>query len=201
MSSWEDDLPPIVRERLKKIGDLSPEEKQRMKDNEALSTLVSDYFKGDLTTDDLWQKLKGYKDTGRVDVLKDVQIKILDSVRFNMGEEELNRQKKGLIAVESLKEQPDMTLLEQGFDGLANLKRQYAQEKDQVFNAIKAQVEQNPEMRMQQVQQGGQRMVVQLGVEDAIKMNPQYKNFLVQHDVKYNQSFTQMIKGMKIALK
>jgi len=201
MTSWEDSLPPRVRERLEQVGDLTPEEKQRIKDNEVLGGLVVDYFKGDLSTDDLWQKLKVYKDEGRTAVLKDVQIKIMDSIRFGTGDEELASEKKGLLAIESLKDQPDMALLEQGFDAIANLKRQYNEEKKQVYQAIKSQVEQNPDLRMQQVQQGGQRIVMQLGVEDAIKMNPQYKNFLAQHETKYSQAFTEMIGGIRTAIK
>lgn len=201
MTSWEDSLPPRVRERLERAGDLTPEEKQRMKDNEALGGLVVDYFKGDLSTDDLWQKLKVYKDEGRTAVLKDVQIKIMDSIRFGTGDEELDNEKKGLVAIESLKDQPDMALFEQGFDAIANLKRQYNEEKNQVYEAIKSQVEQNPDMRMQQVQQGGQRIVMQLSVEDAIKMNPQYKNFLAQHETKYSEAFAEMIGGIRTAIK
>ena len=201
MTNWEDSLPPRVRERLEQIGDLTPEEKQRMKDNEVLGGLVVDYFKGDLSTDDLWQKLKVYKDEGRTSVLKDVQIKIIDSIRFGTGDEELANEKKGLLAIESLKDAPDMALIEQGFDAIANLKRQYNEEKNQVYQAIKSQVEQNPDLRMQQVQQGGQRIVMQLSVEDAIKMNPQYKNFLAQHETKYGQAFTEMIGGIRMAIK
>ncbi|MFC1951321.1 hypothetical protein ACFLXN_02815 [Chloroflexota bacterium] len=201
MTSWEDGLPPRVRERLEQIGDLTPEEKQRMKDDEVLSGLVVDYFKGELSTDDLWQKLKAYKDEGKTAILKDVQIKIMDAIRFGTSDDELASQKKGLVAIESLKDEPDMALFEQGFDAIANLKRQYEQEKTQVYQAIKGQVEQNPDLRMQQVQQGGQRIVMQLSVEDAIKMNPQYKNFLTQHETKYNQAFSEMIDGIRTAIK
>jgi hypothetical protein len=32
MSNWEEDLPPIARERLARIGELSQEEKEKMVD-------------------------------------------------------------------------------------------------------------------------------------------------------------------------
>jgi len=32
MSEWEEKLPPIMREKLARIGEITPEEKARMKD-------------------------------------------------------------------------------------------------------------------------------------------------------------------------
>ncbi|MBT7289951.1 MAG: hypothetical protein HN837_05610, partial [Chloroflexi bacterium] len=47
MSKWEDSLSPRIRERLAQAGELTSDEKQRMKDMEQLDVLVAEYFKGD----------------------------------------------------------------------------------------------------------------------------------------------------------
>ena len=201
MSKWEDELPPRVRERLAQVGDLTPEEKQLMKDMRQLDVLIADYFKGDLSGDDFWQKLKEYKAKGSVDVLKAAQIKLIDTLRLGSNEEELAKRREGVLAIESLKDEKDMQMYEQGFDAIVGLQQQYASEKQQVYDSLKTQVEQDPNLRMQQIQQGGQTVRVQLGVDDAIKMNPQYKNFLVQHEAKYGEAFAQLINGFKTAMK
>ena len=201
MSKWEDELPPIVRERLAQIGDLTAEEKRLMKDMEQLDVLVADYFKGNLSGDDFWQKLKEYKAKGSVDVLKAAQIKLIDTLRLGSNDEELAKRREGVLAIESLKDEKDMQMYEQGFDAIVGLQQQYSGEKQQVYDALKTQVEQDPNLRMQQVQQGGQTIKMQLSVEDAVKMNPQYKNFLVQHEAKYGEAFAQLINGFKATIK
>jgi len=201
MSKWEDELSPRVRERLAQVGDLTPEEKQRMRDMGQLDLLIADYFKGELSGDDFWQKLKEYKAKGSVDVLSAAQIKLIDTLRLGSDSEELAKRREGVLAIESLKDEQDIQMFEQGFDAIVGLQQQYASEKQQVYDALKTQVEQDPNLRMQQIQQGGQTVRVQLGVEDAIKMNPQYKNFLAQQDVKYAEAFAQLINGFKTAMK
>jgi len=201
MSKWEDELPPRVKERLAQIGDLTVEEKQAMKDMQQLDVLVADYFKGELSGDDFWQKLKEYKTNGASSVLKAAQMKLIDTLRLGSDGEELAKRREGVLAIESLKDGQDMQLYEQGFDAIAGLQQQYASEKQQVYDALKAQVEQDPNLRVQQVQQGGQAVRVQLSVDDAVKVNPQYKSFLVQQEAKYSESFFQLINGFKASMK
>jgi len=81
------------------------------------------------------------------------------------------------------------------------LQMQYKGENQQVYDALKAQVEQDPNLRMQQVQQGGQQVMMQLSVEEAVMVNPQYKNFLTQQEAKYTEAFAQMINGFKATIK
>lgn len=201
MSKWEDGLPPRVRERLAQVGELSAQEKQRMKDMEQLDVLVADYFKGDLSGDDFWQKLKEYKAGGATDVLKAAQIKLIDTLRLGSNGDEVAKRREGALAIESLKDAQDMQMCEEGFAAIVSLQMQYKGENQQVYDALKKQVEQDPNLRMQQVQQGGQQVMMQLSVEDAVKVNPQYKNFLVQQEAKYTEAFAQMINGFKTSIK
>jgi len=201
MSKWEDGLSPRVRERLAQVGELSAQEKQRMKDMEQLDVLVADYFKGDLSGDDFWQKLKEYKASGAADVLKSAQIKLIDTLRFGSNGEEIAKRREGVLAIESLKDEQDIQMCEEGFAAIVGLQMQYKGENQQVYDALMKQVEQDPNLRMQQVQQGGQQVMMQLSVEDAVKMNPQYKNFLAQQEAKYTESFAQMVNGFKTTIK
>ncbi len=201
MSKWEDGLSPRIRERLAQAGDLSAEEKQRMKDMEQLDVLVSDYFKGELSGDDFWQKLNEYKARGSADLLVAAQIKLINTLRLGGVGEEISKRREGVLAIESIKDEQNMPLFEQGFDAIVGLQQQYASEKQQAYDALRQQVEQDPNLRMQQIQQGGQTVRVQLGVEDAIKMNPQSKNFLMQHEAKYSEAFAQLMNGFKAGIK
>ena len=48
MSEWEEKLPPIMREKLARIGEITPEEKARMKDLDQLTSLLSGFYKGEI---------------------------------------------------------------------------------------------------------------------------------------------------------
>jgi len=76
MSEWEEQLPPIMREKLAKIGELTPEEKERMKEKEWLESILSKYYKGDLDSKGLWERLKGSKQS----LLSMAQLRIMESL-------------------------------------------------------------------------------------------------------------------------
>ncbi len=48
MTDWEKDLPPIARERLAKIGELTAEEKAQLVDSQKADSLLAQFFLGQL---------------------------------------------------------------------------------------------------------------------------------------------------------
>jgi len=58
MTEWNEELPPIVRERLARIGEATTEEKMRMKELESLDSLLTQFYIGFLDDGDLYQRLK-----------------------------------------------------------------------------------------------------------------------------------------------
>jgi hypothetical protein len=198
MKNWEEDLPPIVKARLAKIGELTQEEKQKLADSERADSLLSEFYRGQIDSDGLWKKLK---EEGKPSLLREVQIRLLDSLSFGSTPAELEKKRKGILAVEALKKQPNTSVIELNLSFLENLQKRYKAEIEQAYNSVRAEVERNPRLRLKQVQQGQNTMVVQLTVDEAIKQFPQWQDFLSNQEKRYRQEFAKIIEKLRRELK
>lgn len=201
MATWEDKLPPIMREKLASIGDLTPEEKARMKAAEQLNDILAAFYKGDLDADGLWQKLKPFKDEGKTTLLKDAQLQLIDSLALNSAGPELQKRKSGIVAIETLKGQAGTSALEQTLGTIDTLQTRYKKELQQGYDYLKAEVEKDPRARMRQVKQGQQTVVVQLTVDEAVKSSQEWQKFTAEHEKRFSQEFARIIDRLKKQVK
>lgn len=197
MSDWQDKLPPRMRERLAEAGELTPDERQKLKAAEELNTVLSGFYKGDLDSDGLWNRLKQFKEQGRTTFLKDAQMQLIDSLTINSAGPELQRRKAAIVAVETLKSQPNTAALEQSLNAIEALQARKKKEMQQGYDYLKAEIERNPQLRVQQVKQGDQTVVVQLTVEEAVKLRPEWKNFLTQHEAAFAEEFGKVMDRIR----
>ncbi|MBE0479849.1 MAG: hypothetical protein IBX68_02600 [Dehalococcoidia bacterium] len=198
--AWEDKLSPIMRERLARIGDMTPEEKTRIRDLEELGVILSEFYRGDIDSEGLWRRLREYKDKGKVYLLKEAQIKLLDTLSATSAPVEFKRRKDGILAVESLKDEQNMAVVEQAMAAIDGLQTRRRSEFEQAYNSMRARVERNPQMRMQQIKQGKKTIVVQLTVDEAIKVSPEWKNLVAQQDRVYGEEFVRSVQQVKAVL-
>ena len=198
MAEWEEKLPPIMREKLARIGEVTPEEKESLKEMEQLTSILSEFYKGQLNPEGLWKKLKEYKDKGKGYLLKEAQVKLLDSLTLAGDAVELQKRRRGILAIETIKEDQNTAILEQSLNSIEGLQKRYIEEMEEAYSSLKAQVERNPQLRMQQ---GQNSMVMQLTVEEAIKNSAEWKNFAANHEKGYNQEFAKVVDKLKNELK
>jgi len=81
MAQWQDDLPPLVREKLARIGDASPEEKARMKEVSELDSVMARFFAGALDSEEMYERLKGYESQGKQFLLAEAQARLKGSFK------------------------------------------------------------------------------------------------------------------------
>jgi hypothetical protein len=198
MTNWEKDLPPIARERLAKVGELTQEEKEKMVDSEKVNSLLSEFYQGQIDPESLWKRLK---EEGKPSLLREAQIKLVDSLSFGSTPAELQRKRDGILAIETLKEEQNTSIVELNLNLIEDLQKRYRAEIEQAYNGIKAEVERNPQLRVKQVQQGQNTMIIQLSVDEAIKQLPQWRDFLSDQEKRYNQEFTKVIEKLTRELK
>jgi len=198
MKNWEKDLPPIARERLAKIGDLTQEEKEKMVDSERVNSLLSEFYQGQIDPESLWKRLK---EEGKPSLLREAQIRLVDSLSFGSTPAELQRKRDGILAIETLKEEQNTSIVELNLNLMEDLQKRYRTEMEQAYNGIRAEVERNPELRVKQVQQGQNTVVVQLSVDEAIKQLPQWRDFLSDQEERYSQEFAKVMEKLKKELK
>jgi hypothetical protein len=198
MGNWEKDLSPIPRERLAKIGELTQEEKEKMLDSEKVNSLFSEFYQGQIDPESLWKKLK---EEGESSLLREVQARLVDSLSFGSTPAELQRKRDGILAIESLKKEQNTSTIELNLRRIEDLQKRHGAEIEQAYNGIRAEVERNPRLRVKQVQQGQNTMVVQLTIDEAIKQLPQWRDFLSNQEKRYSQEFGRAIERLKRELK
>ena len=198
MRNWEKDLSPIARERLAKIGELTQEEKERMIDSEKVNSLISEFHQGQINPESLWKKLK---EEGKPSLLRQAQVRLLDSLSFGIPPAELQRKGEGILAIETLKEEQNTSVIELNLNRIEESQKRYRAEIEQAYDGIRAEVERNPRLRVKQVQQGQNTMVVQLTVDEAIKQLPQWREFLSNQEKRYSQEFTSIMENLRRELR
>jgi len=198
MTDWDKELPPIARERLARIGELSQEEKEKMADSDRVNSLLSEFYQGQIDPESLWKRLKK---EGRPSLLREAQVRLIDSLSFGSTPAELQRRREGILAIETLKEEQNTSIVELNLNLMEDLQKRYGAEVEQAYNSIRAEVERNPQLRVKQIQQGQSTMVVQLSVDEAIKQLPQWKDFLSNQERRYSQEFAEVMDKLKRELK
>ena len=198
MGNWEKDLSPIARERLAKIGGLTKEERERVLDSEKVNSLLSEFYQGQINSESLWKRLK---EEGKPSLLKEAQVRLVDSLSFGIPSAELQRKREGILAIETLKEDQNTSVIELNLNRMEESQKRYRAEIEQAYNGIRAEVEKNPRLRMKQVQQGQSTMVVQLTIDEAIKQLPQWQDFLSSQGKRYSQEFARAIEKLKSELR
>jgi hypothetical protein len=198
MRNWDEDLPPLARERLAKIGELTAEEREKMIDDEKVDSLLSEFHLGQMDLDRLWEKLK---EENKPSLLREAQMRLIDSLSFGSTPVELKKKRDGILAVETLKEGQNTSLVELNLNLMEELQKRHKAEVEQAYNSIKAEVERNPQLRMKQFQQGQNAMMVRLGVDEAIKQLPQWREFLAEQEKRYTQEFAKLVEKLKRELR
>jgi hypothetical protein len=180
-------------EKAATIGELTPEEKAHLKEQEQLKMLLSEFFKGKLDRDNLWQKLKGKKQP----LLKEAQLNLIDSLGLGSLYEEFKVRRDGVLAIETLKEKQMTPTIEQMLDSIDILQREYHERKEKIADDLRAEIERNPQLRMQPVRTPDGRSAFQatLSVDEAVQAK--LPEFLTEHENVYNAEFIRMIHRLK----
>jgi hypothetical protein len=198
MSNWEKDLSPIARERLARIGEPTQEERERMMDSEKVSSLLSEFYRGQIDPESLWRRLK---EEGKPSLMREAQIRLVDSLSLGSSPAELQRKKGAILAIESLKPEQNTPMIELNLNLMEDLQKRYGAEIKEAYNSIKAEVERNPRLRVRQVQQEQGTMLIQLSVDEAIEQLPQWRDFLSDHEKRYTQEFARVVEKVRRELK
>jgi thioredoxin 1 len=94
-----------MREKLAKIGEATPKEKERMKEQERLDSLLSEFYKGWLDSEGLYQRLKEYQNQGKQLLLKEAQIKLESSFKGKELPIKFEQRSNGTLNIELLEEE------------------------------------------------------------------------------------------------
>ncbi len=183
-------------EKMKEIGELTSEEKEEMKDRETLRSLLTAFYKGELSRDQIWERAKRI----RPSLLAHAQENIADSLRLGNMPEEFQLRRDGILAIEALKERKNASAVENTLGAISKLQKEYRDGKERAVKELRAAIETNPQLRMQQVRTPDGRVVpAALSVEEAV--HARIGEFLGEHEARYETMFIQAVARLKKELK
>jgi hypothetical protein len=163
-----------------------------------VNSLLSEFYQGQIGPESLWKRLK---EEGKPSLLREAQVRLVDSLGFGSTPAELQRKREGILAIETLKKEQNTSVIELNLKRMEELQKKYRTEIEQAYDGIRAEVERNPRLRVKQVQQGQNTVVIQLTVDEAIRQLPQWRDFLSNQEKRYNQEFAKVIERLKSDLK
>ncbi|MBA7507536.1 hypothetical protein ES706_06255 [subsurface metagenome] len=191
------ELSPLARERLARIGALSPEEKERMRRSSELDSLLSQYFKGDISSEDLWIELKSLKGQCSESIVKEAQSKLVDTLRLQMSQEDFEQRRKAILALETMKSEGKYSSLELVLNSIEALRQKYTQVKEQTYEQLKNAVERQLQAVARQALKQGLKVNVESSVEANIKNSPQWKEFISEHEKACGEMFNDYIVKLR----
>jgi arsenate reductase-like glutaredoxin family protein len=180
-------------EKASEIGELTPEEKEEIKDQEKIKSILTEFYKGQIDRDGLWQKLKGNKPS----LLKKAQQYLIDSFGLGSTPEEFQQRKEGILAVETLKAKQNVSAIEQMLNSVKVLQKEYQDGKDKAEEELREAIEQNPQLRLRPVRTPDGRTVLQAAYSVDEALQARLSEFMSQHEEKYSQKFVRLIEKLK----
>ena len=179
-------------EKAAAIGELTPEEKERIRNQEKIKSILTEFYKGQIDRDGLWQKLKGSKPS----LLKEAQQYLVDSLGLGSTPEEFQQRKEGILAIETLKVKQNVPAIEQTLNSVKVLQKEYQDGKDKAEEELREAIEQNPQLRLRPVRTPDGRTVLQAAYSVDEAVQARLSEFMSQHEEKYNQKFVRLLEKL-----
>jgi len=187
----------IAMEKAGSIGTLSEEEKERMRDEEKVISILKEFYNRRIDSNGLWQQLQGSK----ASLLRMAQMNIIRSIGLGNATEELENRMHGILAIETLKKKPNTAMIESALRAIRDLQKDYEGMKERVMEDLKTQIEMHPQLRMQPVRTPDGKTVRQmtLSVDDAVKAR--LGEYLSEQEKQYNEEFSGIIRELEEHIK
>jgi hypothetical protein len=180
-------------EKAAQIGELTPEEKERIKDQEKIKSILTEFYKGQIDRDMLWQKLKESKPS----LLKEAQQNLIDSLGLGSTPEEFQQRKEGILAIETLKPKQNVPTIEHTMNSIKVLQKEYQDGKDKAEEELREAIEQNPQLRLRPVRTPDGRTALQAAYSVDEAVQARLSEFMSQHEENYSLKFVRLIEKLK----
>lgn len=191
------ELSPLAKERLARIGSLSPEESEQLERNRELESLLSQYFTDVITSEDLWGKVKELKEQRDNAIPAQAQIKLLNSLRLQMNNDDLKQRRIAILALETIKDEQKYTTVETYFNSIESIRKKYTQSKEQGYEQLKSGMEAQLHAAVQQASRQGVNVDIDRSLEANVKNSQQWKTFVSELETSAETMFNEVIDKLK----
>lgn len=98
--AFRDGLPRFIQQRLDKIGNVSPEERDKLNELSNLDSLLKNFYKGKIDARQLFDKLVEFEKAGKQFLLRDAREKLKKSFKWKGLPVKFNELDSGELSVE-----------------------------------------------------------------------------------------------------
>lgn len=176
------DLSPRAQERLARIGGLSEAEQRGLQRERELEAVLAPFFTGTASAEDLWQSVKSLSLTSGQEVIREAQEKVMTTFRLQMADEDLQKRKAALLALETLKPSGKYSALELLLGSILSLKQRYNEVKQQALAQVREQLQDQVRLAAEQARRQGALMDTAATMEANVKASPEWRDFMMRHD-------------------
>jgi len=191
------ELSPLAKERLARIGNLSPEESKLLELDRELESLLSQYFTSTITSEDLWKRVKEIKEQRDSSIPGQVQSKLLHSLRLLMSDDDMNQRRVAILALETIKNEQKYSEIETLFNSIESIRTKYAQNKEQGYEQFKSGMEAQLQAAVQQAGRKGMNVDMNGSLEANIKNSQQWKSFISELENNAEAIFNELVDTLK----
>ncbi|MCK9356219.1 MAG: hypothetical protein M0R22_03595 [Dehalococcoidia bacterium] len=194
------ELSPLARERLARIGALTTAEQQTLQQEKEVEAALSAYYLGAVDAEGLWQQVKALTATHGAEAVKQAQARMLQTLRLQMADEDFEKRKSGLLALESLKKNGKHSAIELLLGSIVSLRRRYNEVKQQAYEQLRGQVEAQLNAAGEQARRKGAFVDTAGAVDATIKASPDWRDFMTRHDAAGQKTLDDYLARIKALL-
>lgn len=166
---------------------LNAQEISEIKQQEKINSILAKYYKDQIEPDELWHYFKGIP----LKYLIEAQNSFIKSLTFQSNDYDFEKRKKGVLAIENLKESNQSSNIEYYFEQLSKMQREFQKSKEQLIDYVREDLKRNPQKKLQTFQQGNQIIIKELSIEEVLEQDRVLKQKLNQMEKQYKEKFNQ----------
>jgi hypothetical protein len=184
----------IAMENADKITEEDDGKTDKLVKKEEIRPIMADFFKDKLDAEGLWEEIREKEGE---DYVTQAQELILDSLGMRTTSDGFEKRKRGVMALESLKEQKNTNIIEQMLNKISELQDQYQNQKESLEERYKQRIEQQSQAQMKPDQTEDGQTVMNMGSSMDREAKQQMAQQLSQLEERSEQIHNGLIEEIK----
>jgi hypothetical protein len=183
----------IALEKASNIATFTQEEREQAEDEKRLTSVLREFYQGNIDSDGLWQQMKGSKPS----MLQEAQKSLINTIGIGITPEDFRTRKQAILAIETLKEKQNTAMIESDLNSIEDIVREYQEMKERAVEDLRQQMEAHPQLRMRPVKTPDGKTVMQMtvSVDEAVKAK--LTEFLSEQEEHFGGELSVLIADLK----
>ncbi len=144
--------------------------------------------------------MKSLSGTVGPDIIPQAQESILATFRLQMSDEDMERRKAALLALETLKPSGKYSALELLLGSIVSLRQRYNEVKQQALDQVREQMAGQVHAAAEQARRQGMLVDTASTLEATLKASPEWRDFIMRHDAAAQKTLNDYLTRIRAML-